>query len=285
MLKVKFNRVKKLINYRFTFCFVFILSGYASFSQGIYFSGSRSNSLANASVCITDVYSFHNNPANLSYIEDVTIGISYENRFLLKELQNQSFALAIPLKYGVLSFGGNTFGYQSFRTFKSGVGYSMFLTKELSMGVQMNHQMVRLPEAYGMSQTLTGEFGFNYALNSDWNIGLAIFNLGRNKLTVDPDDRYSTTMRLGTKYQVSERTMLLAEFEKDIEHPLRSKIGIEYLPAKKLAFRGGFATQPIELSFGLGWIISEKYALDFGTQYHQILGWSPNISFKYAFIK
>ena len=269
----------------FTFCFVFTLSGYHTYCQGLHFSGSRSNSLANASVCLSDVYAYHNNPANLSYIENVSIGISYENRFLMKELQNQSFAIAVPLKYGVLSFGGNTFGYQNFRTFKMGAGYSMLLTKELSMGVQLNHQLLRLPEAYGINQTFTGEFGFNYSLNSDWSIGLAVFNIGRNKLTEIPDDRYSTSMRLGTKYQISDKTLILAELEKDVEHPLRSKIGIEYLPSETFAFRGGFATQPIELSFGFGWLISKKYTLDFGTQFHQLLGWSPNISFKYAFIK
>ena len=269
----------------FTYCFVFILIGFSSFSQGIHFSGSRSNSLANASVCLTDVYAFHNNPANLCFIEKVSIGISYENRFLLKELQNQSLAVAIPLKYGVLSFGGNTFGYKNFRTFKSGLGYSMLLTKELAMGVQLNHQLVRLSDAYGTNQTVTGEFGFSYVLNADWSIGLSVFNVGRNIIVFDPEDRYSTSMRLGTKYQVSERTLLLAELEKDVEHPLRSKIGIEYMPAESIAFRAGFATQPIELSFGLGWIISSKYALDFGTQFHQILGWSPHISFKYVLVK
>jgi hypothetical protein len=269
----------------FTFCFIFTLIGYHAYCQGLHFSGSRSNSLANASVCLSDVYAYHNNPANLSSIENVSIGISYENRFLMKELQNQSLAIAIPLKYGVLSFGANTFGYQNFRTFKTGAGYSMFLTKELSMGVQLNHQLLRLPEAYGINQTFTGEFGFNYSIGSDWSIGLAVFNIGRNKLTESPDDRYSTSMRLGTQYKLSDKTLILAELEKDIEHPLRSKIGIEYLPSETFAFRGGFATQPIELSFGLGWIISKKYSLDFGTQFHQILGWSPNISFKYAFIK
>ena len=200
-------------------------------------------------------------------------------------MQNQSVAIAIPLKYGVLSIGGNTFGYQNFRTFKSGIGYAMSLTQDLSMGVQINHQMIRLNEAYGINQTVTGELGLSYSVNKEWSIGMAVFNIGRNKLSLSPEDRYSTTMRLGTKYQLSKKTMLLAEFEKDIEHDLRSKIGIEYLPVKSLAFRGGFATNPIELSFGLGWLISEKYTLDFGTQFHQLLGWSPHISFKYVFVK
>ena len=104
-----------MTNYRIIYSFVFALIGFHSTSQGIHFAGSRSNSLANASVCLTDVYSYHNNPANLSYIKDVSIGISYENRFLLKELQNQSWAIAIPLKLGVLSLGGKHFWLSKFQ--------------------------------------------------------------------------------------------------------------------------------------------------------------------------
>ena len=66
----------------------FFLSVFNGMGQGIYFSGSRSNSLANASVCLEDVYAYHNNPANLSFVKNVSVGLSYENRFLLKELQN-----------------------------------------------------------------------------------------------------------------------------------------------------------------------------------------------------
>ena len=145
----------------FTFCLIFTLIGYHTYCQGLHFSGSRSNSLANASVCLSDVYAYHNNPAKLSSIEDVSIGISYENRFLMKELQNQSFAIAIPLKYGVLSFGGNTFGYQNFRTFKTGVGYSMFLTKDFHSHLFFEddyyHNTMKLKRNFHLNQdSLTG---------------------------------------------------------------------------------------------------------------------------------
>ena len=95
--------------------------------QGYSFSGSRSQALANASVCLSDVFAYHNNPANAAGQKEVSFGLAYENRFLLKELQHQSYAVLIPLKFGVLSIGGNSFGYRDFRTFKNGVGYSMKL--------------------------------------------------------------------------------------------------------------------------------------------------------------
>ena len=136
--------------------------------------------MANASVCLSDVLAYHNNPANAAGQKQVSFGLAYENRFLLKELQHQSYAVLIPLKFGVLSIGGNSFGYRDFRTFKNGVGYSMKLFEELSLGVQMNHHMIRLTSPYGLNQTVTGELGISYKVTEAWNFGMAVFNIGRN---------------------------------------------------------------------------------------------------------
>lgn len=271
--------------YRLTQAFIFfafpILFYNFCHAQGYSFSGSRSQSLANASVCLDDVFAYHNNPANLANIDAVSFGLAYENRFLLKELQHQSYVVSIPLGKGVFSVGGNSFGYRDFRTFKNGLGYAMKLLDVLSVGVQINHQMIRLPDPYGINQTVTGEFGLSYKISKDWRFGMAIFNVGRNELIEDPVERYGSSMRFGTAYKVSNMVLVVAELEKDIINAMRFKSGIEYKPLQNVIFRIGFATNPIELSFGLGWLFSERYHLDFGTQYHQILGWSPNVSFRF----
>ena len=262
------------------FAFPILLNSFCH-AQGYGFSGSRSQGLANASVCLDDVFSYHNNPANLANIESVSFGLAYENRFLLKELQHQSYSVSIPMGRGVFSVGGNTFGYKDFRTFKNGLGYAMKLLDDLSVGVQINHQMIRLSGPYGINQTVTGEFGLSYKITKDWRFGMAIFNVGRNQLIENPVERYGSSMRLGSAYKVSNMVLFVAELEKDILNPMRFKSGIEYKPLQNMIFRIGFATNPIELSFGLGWLFSERYHLDFGTQYHQIIGWSPNVSFRF----
>ena len=65
-------------------------------AQGIIPSGGRSLSMANASLCNTDVWAYHNNPAASGAIDYFSVGISYENRFCLKELQCQSVAIVFP---------------------------------------------------------------------------------------------------------------------------------------------------------------------------------------------
>jgi hypothetical protein len=249
------------------------------FAQGWQPMGSRSMSLGNASVALTDVWAYHHNPAAIVGIKKVSFGISFENRFLLRELQSQGFVVAYPIKRGVISMGGQTFGYTNFRTYRSGLGYALALTDFLSIGVQLNYHLVRLPQAYGRHQTVTAELGAMAKISENWHIGFSILNLTRNELSAFQEDRYTTALRLGTRYLVSKKVLLVGEIEKNVDFPLRFKSGVEYEPAENLYFRGGFGTAPIEFSFGFGYHWKGMYKLDVGSAYQQIIGWSPNVSF------
>ena len=260
---------------------IFIFSLQFSFGQGWLPMGSRSHALGNASVAIDDIWAYHHNPANLVSVKKLGLGLSYENRFLLKELQSQGFVVALPLKVGVISFGLQSFGFKNFRTNRLGLGYSMKLADFLSCGVQLNYHQVRLTDAYGRKDALTAELGLKANITDNWKVAFSVFNLTRTKISEFGEDRLTTLMRLGTQYTFSEKVMLVAELEKNIEFPVRFKTGIEYSPIRKLFLRGGFATQPIELSAGLGYRFKEQFQLDLGSAYHQILGWSPNFSFTY----
>jgi long-subunit fatty acid transport protein len=260
---------------------IFIFSLQFSFCQGWLPMGSRSHALGNASVAIDDIWAYHHNPANLVSVKKLGFGLSYENRFLLKELQSQGFVVALPLKAGVISFGLQSFGFKNFRTNRLGLGYSMKLAEFLSCGVQLNYHQVRLTDAYGRKDALTAELGLKANITDSWKVAFSVFNLTRTKISEFGEDRLTTLMRFGTQYTFSEKVMFVAELEKNIEFPVRFKTGIEYSPIKKLFLRGGFATQPIELSAGLGYRFKEQFQLDIGSAYHQILGWSPNFSFTY----
>ena len=248
-------------------------------AQGWQPMGSRSMALGNASVALNDVWAYHHNPAAFVGIKKVAFGVSYENRFLLRELQSQGFVVAYPLKRGVISMGGQTFGYTNFRTYRSGLGYSLALTDFLSIGVQLNYHLLRLPQAYGRDQTVTAEIGALAKITDNWHIGFSILNLSRNKLASYQEDRYTNMLRLGTRYHISKKVMMLAELEKNVDFPIRVKSGVEYEPADNLFIRGGFATAPIEFSFGFGYHWKGIYKLDVGSAYQQIIGWSPNVSF------
>ncbi|NRA13435.1 MAG: hypothetical protein HRT57_15930 [Crocinitomicaceae bacterium] len=251
-----------------------------SYAQGWVPSGGKSMSMANASVCNNDVWGFHNNPGALADVEKITVGLSYENRFLLKELQSQGIAVAVPLKMGVLSFGGHMYGYNQFRSYKAGLGYSMKLADKFYAGVQLNYQGLRLSQNYGGVNSMTAEVGVYGKITDQWKVGIAVFNLGRSKLSDYQDDRFSTIMRIGSSYTFSKKVMFSGEFEKDLDNPIRLRTGMEYQLINNFFVRGGFATAPVELTFGFGYKF-KQIQLNFGSAYHQILGWSPHFSLVY----
>lgn len=246
-------------------------------AQGWLPMGGRSNSMANATVAIVDPWAFHHNPGALAEVDQISAGVSYENRFLLKELQSQGLVYVHPLKTGVLSIGAQTYGFELYRTYRAGAGYSLKLSEKFYAGVQLNYQGIQLGQNYGSRNTMTAELGILAKITEDWKIGMSVFNLGRAILDDFQEDRFTTLMRLGTSYSFSKKVLVAAEVEKNVDFKMRFKAGLDYEMIDNFFFRAGFATEPIEISFGFGYKI-KMIQLDLGSAYHQQLGWSPHFS-------
>jgi len=264
--------------------FLFCMFPLCLFSQMDYAIGSRSSALAHSTVALTDVWSYYHNAAALGSIDGLRVGLNYENRFLLKELQSQAVVIAIPMRFGVVSVGTHFFGYRQFRSQRIGAGYSLKLAEKLYAGVQLNYQGLRLNNNYGSYSTATAEAGIQAFITSQWNIGVSVNNVGRAKLNDYQDERFPTRFRLGTSYKLSSKVLFLLEGSKVIHYKERIKLGIEYEAVTDFFIRLGVSSQPIEFSFGFGYYWS-NFAFDISSSYHQDLGWSPQISMVYNFIK
>jgi hypothetical protein len=246
--------------------------------------GGRANSMSNAMVAVLDPWAFHHNPGALAFQKTIAIGVSYENRFLLKELQSQGVVYVQPLKKGVLSLGAQLYGFELYRTTRAGVGYSLLLAENFSVGVQLNYLGLQLREQYGSAHAATAELGLLYTISEKWRMGCSVFNLGRTKFSDYQNERFGTTMRLGTSYNLSSKVLLSLEAEKNINYPLRAKMGMEYQPINQFFIRGGLSTAPFEGSFGFGYKF-KPLQLDLGSSFHQVLGWSPHFSITFNMSK
>ena len=255
-----------------------------SFSQGYNYVGARSNSMANTSVALVDGWAYHHNPGALGDLKKAEVGISYENRFLLKDLQNQGLVYSKPIKKGVISFGAQLFGLNTYRTYRLGGGYSLKLSEKLFAGVQLNYQNIHFSSNYGSRSSVTAEAGIYVKLTNEWKIGVSVFNLGRTKLNSIENERFTTLMRLGSVYQLSKNVLFALEAEKNMNYQLRLKGAVEYKPIKNFFLRGGVSTQPIDFTFGFGYKL-KAIQIDLGSAFHQLIGWSPHFSLTYSFDK
>lgn len=249
-------------------------------AQGWMPTGARSGATLNSSLTFSDSWAYFNNPGALGNVDQLEAGVTYENRFMLQDLQSQAVSVALPTKAGVFSVGGFHYGSSTFRNFRTGLGYAMKLSDNFTAGVQINYQGLRLPEYYGSSSTVTAEAGVLVKISEQWNFGAAIFNIGRNKLSNFKDDRYNTVLRIGTSFAPSKLVKISAEVWKDIDAPVSIRAGVEYEPFKNFLLRAGVGSQPTAFAFGMGykWKVIR---LDIATSYHQTLGWSPQLSFTY----
>lgn len=265
-------------------CLTILLIGLGTqiYGQGWQPVGARSQSLSNATVALADVWSYHHNPAGLTELKSTSIGMSYENRYLLKELQTQAFVFAKPFTWGVLSVGAQSFGYKYYRTTRIGMGYSLKLSDRFSAGVQLNYQGIRI-ENYGSKGTVTAEAGFLAKVTETITLGFSVSNLGRAQLTDFQDERFSTFLRLGMQYKISEKVLTLLEVEKEVKSKIRVKGALEYELLRGFYVRAGGASQPIELTFGFGYQFKNRLKLDMGSAWHQQLGWSPHFGLSYDF--
>lgn len=253
-------------------------------AQGWQPQGARSMSLANASVAISDAWSFHHNPGALARLGETAVGLSYENRYLLKELQSQGLVFVHPLKKGVISAGAQYYGFQVYRTMRVGAGYSMQLADRLFVGIQLNYGQIRI-ERYGAKNTVTAEFGVLAAVSKKVWLGCSVFNIGRNRLHAYQDERFKTCMRLGLSYSISEKVKTMLEVMKEVGKPIRLKAALEYGFGEQLQFRTGSAFNPLEIAFGCGYRLKNNLQLDLGSGWQQVPGWSPHVGFTFTFQK
>jgi len=259
-----------------------IILPFITFGQGWVPVGAKSNSLANAVVANTDVWSFYHNPGALGYMKNASIGASYENRYLLKELQTQAVVYAQPLKAGVLSFGVQSYGYRVYRSNRIGVGYALKLHEKIAMGVQLNYQDVRI-ESYNYVATVTAEIGILARITPKITLGFSVLNLNRAKAAEFADDRFGTYFRLGLKYAISDLVVLFIEAEKEVTSKIRPKLAIDYQLVNRFFLCVGGSYNPPEITFGIGYQFPVGLKLDAGSAWRQHLGWAPHIGLTFDF--
>lgn len=261
----------------------FFISSYLSAQNGISNNaGARGQAMSNASVNFRDVNSLFSNQAGLAHIETPTFLAFSEQRFALNEIRSIAAGLAYPFDSGVFGLSVQYFGFENYNEQKVGVNYARKLAEKVSLGAQVNYLNFRIPE-YGNSGFVSFEIGLQAEIYKDVFLGAHLANpIGQE---VVADEELPTVFRVGLSYSPGKKVNLNIETEKDLDFALRIKTGIEYLPIEALALRIGFANNPSSISFGIGYSIKDKLRIDVGTQYHQVLGFSPGIGIVYQLKK
>ena len=243
-------------------------------------AGARATGMGNTSVTFQDVYSAFSNQAGLAFLEDFSVGMHTERRFLVEDINSASLAMAYPSKLGTFGLAANFFGANAYNEQRIGLSYARKLFEQVALGVQFDYLGIRIPE-YGNRASFTFEIGLQAQINKHFILGAHVFSPARIQLTDQEEDIIPSQFNIGASYLPSEKVMITAEVEKDIDYPYSLRAGVEYRVVEKLSLRVGGGSYPSQTGFGLG-LHLKSIQIDLSSAYHWVLGFTPSISIAYT---
>ncbi len=248
-----------------------LLISHITFAQYQFESGARQSGMAASGVVISDVWSGTNNQAGLADIDNLAVGLFYSNMFNIPDLRDMAFSVAYPTeKYGSAGLNYSYSGSTASNFSKFGLAYAKRLGRRITAGIQIDY--LRFAQLnYGNSGAAIGEVGFVAEPIDKLYIGAHVFNPWRAKLS-GTDEYLSSIIRIGAGYYFSEKVLVTAETEKEIDKPIVFRAGTEYNIISGLFLRGGVAVNPVKYSFGLGYNYKGITA-DVAYVSHQVLGY------------
>ncbi|HEX5168363.1 MAG TPA: hypothetical protein VFW11_04270 [Cyclobacteriaceae bacterium] len=262
---------------------LFVCAHYCSIGQSVStLMGSRANALAYSSACLQDEWSLFNNVAGLSKVEQPSLSTAYDWQPSLPIGNRMAAGLCLPTKIGVAGIGFFRFGDALYneQILSGGFANQFGLA---SIGAKINYIQYNA-EGFGRKGVVTVSLGGIAELTPTLKVGAYIININQPVLSKDEKEKIPTTLVTGVAFTPTEKVMIAAQIEKDIEYQFAWKAALEYKPFKKASFRTGFNVHPGTAFFGMGFQ-SKKFRLDYALQYSVVTGTGHQASIVYHFKK
>ncbi|WP_460612826.1 PorV/PorQ family protein [Hymenobacter seoulensis] len=239
------------------------------------------------------------NAAALGSLRLLTVGVGAENRYLLPALNTVAVVAAMPLgprnaatapvagipeaiaaatapRYGVLGFTAQRFGGKLYSEQRLGLGYGYRLGT-VRVGARVEVLQTSF-EGLGSRRVVAASLGGQAdIIPRKLTFGATLYNLNQARLASYQDERVPTVLRAGLAWRASEKVLLLAETEKDVEQDADFKAGLEYVPVPVLALRAGLSSLTGQLTGGAGFQAGQ-FRIDYAAGWHEALGLSQQVS-------
>lgn len=247
-------------------------------------AGARRISLGGAYMGVRgDFWQLWGNPAAIAGVSGMEAGASVERRFLLNKLNFGTVGFVMPFQdkhYAGISMSG--FGFSSYTESNVGLTYATTLAGRLSLGAQVNYTRTSI-DFYGATGAVVVNAGVNALIAEGLSLGFRVYNANQANIRREAaDEKIPTLLDLGLAYNVSDKVLLVADVQKQVNFPTSFRGGVEYAFLKNFKARLGATTQPTTLNAGVGFS-AKSLDIDFSNSFHETLGYTPSLSLNYRF--
>ena len=238
--------------------------------------------LGYASACLSDEWAIFNNPAGLAKVKQTTAGFSYDAMPTFKSFNRMAALITVPSPAFTTAVGAFRFGDALYNEqfLSAGIANKLGLA---SLGLRFNYIQYHA-EGFGTYTALTVSFGGIAELTKTLHIGAHITNINQPVINKQTGEKIPTIMTLGMALIPSEKIFLTSEVEKDLDHKMQWKAGLEYKALKKFTVRTGVNLNPEAAFLGFGWR-GKKFIIDYGIKYNPNFGTNHQATVVYPFTK
>lgn len=243
------------------------------------FSGGAPAAYGGTGLSESGLWALEYNQAGLGSLDGVAAGVTYQSPFLLSELGMSQGFVAVPLGEGGLGLSFRNAGFSLYRQGSYGLSYGRQLGEGINAGIQFNYYTLQLGEGYGSTSAVTVEGGFQYSLSEEITIAGHIANPNRSELS-GSDQQLPSFLRGGVAYHLSTKVSAMAEVWKSVDQPAQVHAGIAYRPSEIVSLGMGMSSNPGVFYGGFQFHVAD-FEIGVATTYHNVLGYSPQISLAY----
>jgi hypothetical protein len=234
--------------------------------------------MAGTGAALPDPWSGFQNQAGLALVRELSLGIHYENHFMITETSTKALTVDIPVTKGTIGVSYSFFGTALYFESRAALAFGKTFGEHLSAGIQIDYLMIGQSAGYGNMHAVVPEGGLLIRPMDKLFIGFHLFNPARQHFPQSQDQIIPSVMQIGIGYRIIDQVLLSAEAEKATLEKQVLKAGFEYEMIRNLNLRLGVSSAEISrYAIGLGYKF-HHYALDFALSHHQWLGFTPYIT-------
>ncbi|MFQ5569957.1 MAG: hypothetical protein ACE5G0_09800 [Rhodothermales bacterium] len=263
----------------YLFLLLILLSPLGGRAQTSMEGGARASALGGANTALTHEVSAFANPAAWATLSGRAVSFSATEAFGLSELRLGAVEYAEPTRLGTFAGGARTFGFDQYREthFHAGYarGFRLDTSRRFSAGLFLRYQRVSIPN-YGHTATLGLGLGGLVDVLPSVRVGFTAANLMVSSLS--GREKLARSFSIGLAYLPVEGLLVVADVLKEKAFPFSIRAGLEVQPVPAFFLRVGATTEPTRFTAGAG-VRLGKLVADLAGEHHEVLGWSPAVSF------
>lgn len=237
-------------------------------------SNAISEQMAGTMSCESGENAIGHNPAG-TYCAPMALGVSYINRFGLKETSQKGFMGALPIMGGVLSAQYNYYGFQLYNQTQALLGYAMPLGERLSAGIHLGYHHIHIDDTPENGNAISGDIGIQYRINGDWSLGSWVSNITNSQYS-ESDTIIPVRIQAGIRRTFYGGHSASIDVAKSTLHDaIEIHAGISAHLNDYVRVAVGLSTQPLTIGAGTE-IIIQGFHLQFSARHDEHLGWIPS---------